>query len=676
MRVPSLKSAQALPLPRWGEIQGTARAFGWQRGAISGIVLLTSSIIGYQAYERWGPAEATPAPTVQTATAARRSIVERASLPGTVGAARQARMAFASTTTGTNLSGRVESISVKTGDTVKIGQELARMNTTSLDLSVQSAESALLVAQLRMQQLIAGALPQEVATLQQSVINVSSTLARAENDLKTLVDGPTPADIASATQTYLTAQNSLTTAQASLDAIQMRASAASQIVPTQTSLDQMNAQRLRAQSDIDAALATVDSRQMPQITHSALTDLLNLVRGRCGLLGNRDQCATLAMSATGMTELVTSINTRTATRPTDFGPSLVRYTEAVSSAAYASLLQAAFQLVQAEAALPGLASRVNDLVQAQSGSSGFPTNDAVTSAQRTRDAAKQGLITAREKLDKLVAGPTTTDALIGRNAVEAARAALTSATVKRDEALGGPLPLDLAIQEQSLRQATVNMRKAIDERVGAVIVAPFDGVVGTITMNVGEATGSGAIILIDPLSMQLNATSQEADVGRLKVGQNVSLTFDAYRGPIVTGRIASVAPAAEVTQGVPSYAVVVEVTRGVQGAQRTSTVNLLAGMAGSASVEINRNDNVLAVPSRAVRRQGRGQVIEVMVNGKPEMRTVRSGVSDGTFTQILEGIAEGDIVTIPTAVTTTSAVGTGGQQQGAPGVIVVPGKAQ
>jgi HlyD family secretion protein len=358
----------------------------------------------------------------------------------------------------------------------------------------------------------------------------------------------------------------------------------------------------------------------------------------------------------------------------------------------AALRDPLLRVLRSAATLPALNARIANLVFAISVGDGVPTADALANAQRSRDAANAAVTAARTKLDTLRAGATSTDLQNGRNSVESARAALATAIAKRDQVragassndvqnarntvgsaeaalqtalarsnqvLGGPLPVDVAVQQQALQQAEASLRKAEDDLAGAVLLAPFAGVVGAITMNVGEASGTGAIVLIDPGSMQLNATAQESEVGRLKVGQNVNLTFDAYAGATVPGRVASVAPAADVVQGVPSYAVVIEVVRG-QGARSAANVDLRSGMAGTAAVELARYDDVLTVPSRAVRRQGRNQTVEVMVDGRAEQRTVRTGATDGQFTQILEGLNEGDVVVIPTTTTTTT---TGASQQ-------------
>ena len=133
---------------------------------------------------------------------------------------------------------------------------------------------------------------------------------------------------------------------------------------------------------------------------------------------------------------------------------------------------------------------------------------------------------------------------------------------RRDQTLGGPLPLDVKVQEQSVSQADIALRKALNDQKGATLYAPFDGVVGAITMNVGEPSGSGTIILDRPAEHAAECLRTGVRCRQAKVGQTVNLTFDALAGATVPGRVATIAPAADVQQGVASYAVVIEVLRG------------------------------------------------------------------------------------------------------------------
>lgn len=605
---------RAVPISGAGGVRGAAAAFGGRRIAVSAVVLLVSAFVGYRAYQRLAPKEVVAAPA-QTVQAAQRTLVERASLPGTIGAGRQARLSFSAAAAGVSVSGTVQGIAVRTGDSVKAGQEIARLDPTNLDLAVLSARNSYEITRLKMQQLLDGALPSDEIAAEQAVFSAISSLENAKT--------------------------ALVNAQSALDVLQGRNDTLMQARWAQQADGAMRAQATAAQAEIDPVLARmVAAGGMATGTRSALNELDSAIHARCNTTANRDRCAALASGAPDLGSLVAAIDGGTPQIPFPLAPRLAEFERYAASADFQALPAPAFRLLQATAVLPGLSAQVSNLLMVLRGSVAVPSADALGTAGRTRDAAANGL--------------------------EGARQSLQAAMARRDQTLGSPLPLDVKVQEQSVSQAEITLRRAMNDQKGATLYAPFDGVVGAITMNVGEPSGSGTIVLIDPLSMQLNATTQESDVGKLKVGQTVNLTFDALAGATVTGRIATIAPAADVQQGVASYAVVVEILRTPAGqgggglAAAAATATLRAGMTGTASVEITRRDNVLAIPTRALRRQGRNTVVGVQAGAATETRIVRTGGTDGTFTEILEGLTVRDVVVIPVATTNTSPTGTGG----------------
>ena len=639
---------------------------------MGGVAIAVLGFAGWQGWQKLHPATKTVA-AVQTVPATRRSIVESVTLPGTVGSGRTSKLSFASSSSGASISGIVKSISVKTGDTVTAGQEVAQLDTTSLDLAVKSAQSSLTTAQIKMQQLLAGALASDAASAVQAVIT--------------------------ATGNVLTAQNTLTTAQTNLNAIQNNAGVATQAATAQQASDNINAQLVTAQAAVSDFIAqyktTANDAFGSGTLQPAVDGLVKAVDSRCSTLATRDACVDAAMTpGTDLTFLVTALNNLPQVGPDLLSP-LKSFNDVTVSAATAGLRAPTFLLVQATAARAGLAARASNLALAQSGSSGNPTADALASAVRTRDAASQAL--------------------------EAARAGYNAAVAKRDQVLGGPLPTDIALQEQSISQASIALQKAQNDRAGASLIAPYAGVIGAITMNVGEQSGSGSIVLIDQGAMQLQASSQESDIAKIKVGQTASLAFDAYAGVTVPGVVISVAPDGTITQGVASYAVVISANAaaaaarggasgpsgpsgasgprgtgaggtgarapgtgasgptgprptgtgpsgasgpaggtGARGATAAQAIVLRSGMTGTATVEIQRHDNVLTVPSRAVKRSGRNSVVTVVVNGQQESRTVTTGASDTTYTEITSGLNEGDQVVVPSTGAVTSATGASG----------------
>jgi HlyD family secretion protein len=96
--------------------------------------------------------------------------------------------------------------------------------------------------------------------------------------------------------------------------------------------------------------------------------------------------------------------------------------------------------------------------------------------------------------------------------------------------------------------------------------------------------------------------------------------------------------------GVVDYRVImtVEPPRGTQ---------LREGLTGSATILAEQRENILLVPNRAVSRRRRDRLVQVLVDGIPQERIIKVGVSDEQYTEVVEGLAEGESVIVPSSST-------------------------
>jgi len=65
---------------------------------------------------------------------------------------------------------------------------------------------------------------------------------------------------------------------------------------------------------------------------------------------------------------------------------------------------------------------------------------------------------------------------------------------------------------------------------------------------------------------------------------------------------------------------------------------------------LNKRDNVLAVPNKSIKREGGKKVVTVLENNKPVQKAVRTGWKDSAYTEIVEGLKEGDKVVTGEAI--------------------------
>jgi HlyD family secretion protein len=190
------------------------------------------------------------------------------------------------------------------------------------------------------------------------------------------------------------------------------------------------------------------------------------------------------------------------------------------------------------------------------------------------------------------------------------------------------------------------------------ILAPVDGTVVARNVDVGQTVAASLQaptlfqIAQDLTKMQVDTNISEADIGRVRVGQPATFTVDAYPGEVFRGQVSQIRKAPINVQNVVTYDAVVAVAN--------PELKLFPGMTANVRILVDRRSNVLLVPNAALRfrppeavgtraaagpsrQAGRsGQVPEATVwvldaSGKPSPVQVRTGLSDGNYTEITGG---------------------------------------
>jgi HlyD family secretion protein len=226
--------------------------------------------------------------------------------------------------------------------------------------------------------------------------------------------------------------------------------------------------------------------------------------------------------------------------------------------------------------------------------------------------------------------------------LEAARAQLAQAQASL--ARLQPDALTVERTRLQLEQARLQLEQARRRLEQATLLAPFDGTVIAVNIEIGQVVGAGvpggAIVLADLSDLYLDLTVDEVDVVRLKEGMPVEITLDALPGRSFRGHIDAIAPAATEAGGAATYRVRVVLD------ERDPV--LRAGMSANVEIEVERRENVLLVPNAAVRRDretGRAFVYRV-VGDRVEEVEIRLGAQGETESEVLEGLQEGDRVVL------------------------------
>ncbi|MBI5042802.1 MAG: efflux RND transporter periplasmic adaptor subunit, partial [Nitrospirae bacterium] len=175
----------------------------------------------------------------------------------------------------------------------------------------------------------------------------------------------------------------------------------------------------------------------------------------------------------------------------------------------------------------------------------------------------------------------------------------------------------------------------------SIIKAPFKGVISKKLVEVGELVTVGAplIEIVDPDRLYVSATIDEVDVARLKLGQPVNITLDAYHGEIFNGTIYKISP---IVAGQKQETRTFEIRVEFKGKKPV----LKTGMSADIEVLTDMLSNVIFIPTQSIMdRQGK-KMVYIIKDNKAYLKEIEIGISNWNFTEIKNGLAEGDLVII------------------------------
>ncbi len=308
--------------------------------------------------------------------------------------------------------------------------------------------------------------------------------------------------------------------------------------------------------------------------------------------------------------------------------------------------------------------------RAQTAKSQVAVVDSKRTLGRNRDLRQRGLIaqvdedTAQAAYDAAVA---QIDASKAQEQAQVSAVRAAEAQLKVSEAMLKNAMAQVTQNEAALRQAQVDLDRTF-------IRAPVDGVVVGRNVDVGQTVAASLSaptlfsIAQDLRNMQVDTNVDEADVGRVKLGQAATFTVDSFPSRTFTGEVVQIRKAPLVVQNVVTYDVVVTAKNPEQ--------RLLPGMTANVRIVIDQKESVLQVPNAALRFRppglettererparpgggsgpggGRGggaaagRVWIVGPDGKPAAVPVQLGIGDGTYTEVARGeIKEGQQVIV------------------------------
>lgn len=274
-------------------------------------------------------------------------------------------------------------------------------------------------------------------------------------------------------------------------------------------------------------------------------------------------------------------------------------------------------------------------------------NTKVNNLSSSTGTAKGALTQAQANLAAAQAGPDPAKVALYQAQLDVANANAKQAQTDLDNLKNSPTAADVTAARAKIAtaQAIVN-----DTRQ----VAPFSGTVVAVYNRVGDsvATSQTALALADLSALQIQVDVSEVDINRIAVGQDVTLTADAASGATFTGQVSDVSVMGKSAQGVVTFPVTVVVPQ--------PDPALKPGMTAAVAIATDKRDNVLLIPNRAIRTSGGQRTVTVLFEGQKITVPVTLGLSNETYTELVEGaLKEGDAVVTTTTTTTTSTGGGG-----------------
>ncbi len=265
-----------------------------------------------------------------------------------------------------------------------------------------------------------------------------------------------------------------------------------------------------------------------------------------------------------------------------------------------------------------------------------PNANSVASSQAGVGSAAAQYDAALARHEALLAGASNAE-------IAAAEADVASALASLDALVSGPRETDLTIYKTRLAQAETALQEARNSLDDATITAPFDGVVTAVHVAPGEQAAGPVVDLLDTNSLEVILKVDEIDVGRLQVGQQATITLESWPNVQISTEVTAIAPSASTANGAVNYDVHLNLGE--------TDLPVLIGMTANANLITANRENVLLVPNAAVTADRANNIYTVNVitsaAGGTEMSTpveVKIGLKDARNTQIIDGLAEGDVV--------------------------------
>ncbi len=271
------------------------------------------------------------------------------------------------------------------------------------------------------------------------------------------------------------------------------------------------------------------------------------------------------------------------------------------------------------------------------------------------DQARANLGTAKANLAKAEVTVVDTKRTLERNRELFAKNLIARSDLDTADTNYGGAVAQVNANKAQLEQAAAALRTAETNLRYTRILSPVDGIVVSRNVDVGQTVAASFqtptlfTIAQDLTKMQIDTNVDEADIGKVKIGQDVEFSVDAYPDLTFKGKVSQVRNAPISVQNVVTYDVVIKVDN--------PDFKLKPGMTTNVSIIVAVAKDALKIPNAALRfrpsekgitkQVQKGSAVYVPGGEKPNRLPVTLGITDGNFTEVKAGdLKEGQEVIV------------------------------
>ncbi|WZL72350.1 efflux RND transporter periplasmic adaptor subunit [Clostridiaceae bacterium 35-E11] len=292
---------------------------------------------------------------------------------------------------------------------------------------------------------------------------------------------------------------------------------------------------------------------------------------------------------------------------------------------------------------------------------------ALASLGQKKESQKLNLISEKQKLDELKLKLEQVEAEylpmteleeyyskqeinLKRIAYESAKAAYAT-QLERYNTLANSNK-DLELETANVESAKINLEMAKDDLNNTILTAPLSAKVLKIAYKPGEnistvketgqvtADTSHFMVVSDSDRVEVVVPVSEIDLSKVEIGQMVEVTFEAYEGESFNGKVTSIDALPKIEQsGLVTYDVSIALEKGLD--------KIKSGMTCTVFFILRQEKDVLMIPNKAVSIIDGKQAVKVKdQNGDIQIKNIKTGLTDGKYVSVREGLKVGETVLI------------------------------